>query len=307
MRGSLVPLVTPFRDGGIDDHALGDLVDWHVESGSHGVVMCGSTGEGASLSTEEREHVFEVAVRAARRRIPVVAGTGSVNLETTLRLTRFAQAVGADAAMVVVPYYARPTQDGLYRFFRTVADAVDIPIIIYNIPSRAAVSIDVDTTARLARECANIIGQKESSKDIEHHCRLIHRCGARLHVYCGVENVNVPMLAIGAAGQVSSAANVLPAEFARLYDAAAQGRWDEARRLHDLLLPMNDAIYLETNPAPLKSILSWMGRCTAEVRLPLAPVQPETESALRVVASRYGLVGPAVAAVGAATGGSPRP
>jgi 4-hydroxy-tetrahydrodipicolinate synthase len=219
-----------------------------------------------------------------------VAGTGSVNLEATLRLTRFAKTVGAAAAMVVVPYYARPTQEGLYQFFRTVADAVDIPIIIYNIPSRAAVNMDVETTVRLARDCRNIIGQKESSKDIEHHCRLIHRCGPRFNVYCGVENVNFPMLAIGAAGQVSSAANVLPAEFARLYDAAVEGRWDEARRLHDELLPMNDAIYLETNPAPLKTILAWMGRCGPAVRLPLAQVRPETERALLDVAHRYKLV-----------------
>ena len=290
MRGSLVPLITPFRDGQIDDRALTDLVEWNIDSGSDGIVMCGSTGEGASLSTEEREHVFEVAVRAARRRIPVVAGTGLVNLETTLRMTRFAEALGADAAMVVVPYYARPTQEGLYEFFRTIADAVDIPIIIYNIPVRSAVNMEVETTARLARDCRNIIGQKESNKDIEHHCRLIHRCGSRLHVYCGVENVNVPMLAIGAAGQVSSAANVLPAEFARLYDAAVAGRWDEARRLHDELLPMNDAIYLETDPAPLKRILAWMGRCDPAVRLPLAQLRPETERALREVAGRYTLL-----------------
>jgi 4-hydroxy-tetrahydrodipicolinate synthase len=290
VRGSLVPLITPFRDGRIDDRALTDLIEWQIDSGSDGVVMCGSTGEGASLSTEEREHVFEVAVRSARRRIPVVAGSGSVNLETTLRLTRFAKAVGASAAMVVVPYYARPTQDGLYEFFRTVADAVDIPIIIYNIPVRSAVNMEVETTARLARDCRNIIGQKESNKDIEHHCRLIHRCGARLHVYCGVENVNFPMLAIGAAGQVSSAANVLPAEFARLYDAAVEGRWDEARRLHDELLPMNDAIYLETNPAPLKRILAWMGRCEPAVRLPLASLRAETEHSLRDIASRYKLL-----------------
>jgi 4-hydroxy-tetrahydrodipicolinate synthase len=289
LRGSLVPLITPFRDGRVDDQALVDLIDWQIESGSHGLGVCGTTGEPAALALEEREHVIELAVRAADRRVPVIAGTGSVNVDETLRLTRFAARVGADAALVIVPYYTRPGQEGLYQFFRTVAAAVDIPVILYNIPGRAAANLEPETTARLARDCRNIIGVKESNKDLEHVCRVMHRCGRRFLVYSGIELLCFPILALGGAGHISATGNVMPREVARLYDLTAAGKWDEARDLHDHLLPMNDALFLETNPVPAKTILAWMGKCSPEVRLPHAPVRPDTEKRLREVAASYGL------------------
>ncbi len=290
MRGSLVPLVTPFRDGRVDDRALADLIEWQIDSGSHGIGVCGTTGEPAALSLEEREHVIETAVRTVRKRVPVIAGTGSANQDETLRLTRFARHVGADAALVVTPYYTRPGQDGLYEFFRTVAGAVDIPIILYNIPGRTAVNLEVETTARLARDSRNIIGVKESNKDLEHIARVMHRCGREFLVYSGIELLCFPILALGGAGHVSATGNVMPREVARLYDLAAAGKWEEARELHYYLLPMNDVLFIETNPVPAKTALGLMGRCTAEVRPPHAPLRPANEAKLREVMTGYGLL-----------------
>jgi 4-hydroxy-tetrahydrodipicolinate synthase len=293
MRGSLVPLVTPFRDGRVDDGAIASLIEWQIESGTHGVSVCGTTGEPAALSVEEREHVIELAVRAARKRVPVLAGTGSVNYQETLRVTRFARRVGADAALIVVPYYTRPSQEGLYRFYRTIADAVDIPVILYNIPGRAAANLEPDTTARLARDCRNVIGIKESNKDFEHICRVIHRCGEGFLVYSGIEMLCFPVLTLGGAGHISATGNVLPRDTARLYELVVAGKWKEARDLHFHMLPMNDALFLETNPIPAKTVLGWMGKCLPEVRPPHVPMRPETERVLRDVAAGYGLV-PAV-------------
>ena len=290
MRGSLVPLVTPFRDGRVDERALADLIEWQIESGSHGIGVTGSTGEPAALSIEEREQVIEIAVRVTRRRVAVIAGTGSAHAGETLRLTRFARRVGADAALIVVPYYSRPGQEGLYRYFRSTADAVDIPIILYNIPGRAAANLEPDTTARLARDCRNIIGVKESNKDLEHICRVMHRCGPQFLVYSGIELLCFPILALGGAGYVSATGNVMPSEVARLYDLVASGKWEEARELHYHLLPMNDILFIETNPVPAKVALGLLGRCRPEVRPPLAPLAPESEASLRRVMASYGLL-----------------
>jgi len=290
VRGSLVPLVTPFRDGRVDEGALADLIEWQIESGSHGCGVTGSTGEPAALSIEEREQVIEIAVRVARRRVPVIAGTGSAHAGETLRLTRFARHVGADVALIVVPYYSRPGQEGLYRYFRSVADQVDIPIILYNIPGRAAANLEPETTVRLARDCRNIIGVKESNKDLEHICRVMHRCGRQFLVYSGIELLCFPILALGGAGYVSATGNVMPREVARLYDLVASGKWEEARELHYHLLPMNDVLFIETNPVPVKTALGLLGRCSTEVRPPHAPLSPDNEARLRQVMATYGLL-----------------
>ena len=291
MRGSLVPLVTPFHHGQFDEARFQQLVEWQIESGSHGLVIAGTTGEPSALSLEEREHVLETAVKHARRRVPVLAGTGTNNHAETLRLTRFAKRIGADAALVVVPYYVRPSQEGLYRYFRSIADEVDIPIVIYNIPGRTAVNMEPATIARLARDCRNIIGVKEANKDFEHVTRVLHLCGRTFLVYSGIELLCFPMLAVGGAGHVSATGNVLPREVAQLYDLAASGRWDAARELHYHLLPMNEALFLETNPVPVKTVLGLMGKIDPEVRLPLAPMSPENLDRLRQVTAAYGLPG----------------
>ena len=290
MKGSLVPLVTPFHRGAFDEAAFRELIEWQIDSGSHGLVITGTSGEPSALSVEERRYVIETAVAAAQHRVPVVAATGTNNHAETLELTRFARRVGADAALVVVPYYIRPSQEGLYRHFRTIADAVEIPVIIYNIPGRTAANIEPATIARLARDCRNIVGVKEANKDFEHVNRVMHLCGPGFLVYSGVELLCFPLLAIGGAGHVSATGNVLPRDVAHLYDLASAGRWDAARDLHFRLLPMNDALFLETNPVPVKTALGLMGKIDPEVRLPLAPMGEGTREHLRQVLGAYGLL-----------------
>jgi len=296
LRGSLVPLVTPFRGGRIDESRFDDLVEWQIASGSHGIVIGGTTGEPAALSLEEREGLIVRAVRAARRRVPVVAGTGTNNLDETLRLTAAARRAAADAVLVVVPYYNRPSQEGLYRYFHTVAGSVDLPVILYNIPGRTAVNLEAATIARLARDVRNIIGVKEANKDFEHINRVFHLSPKGFLIYSGIEMFCFSLLALGGAGHVSATGNVLPAEVARLYDLAAEGRWEEARDLHDHLLPMNEVLFIDTNPVPVKTALGMMGKIDPEVRSPLAPLSVEHTERLRSVLSQYGLHPAAAAA-----------
>ena len=291
-RGSIVPLVTPFRDGtrSVDEAGLAALIDWQIESGSHGVSVTGTTGEPSALTTAERERVIQVAVEAVNKRVPFVAGTGSTNFDETMRLTRFAQKAGADAVLIVTPYYSRPSQEGLYRHFKGVADSVDLPVILYNIPGRTAVNLEIDTVARLRENCKNVIGVKESNKDFEHINRLLGKLGRDFLVYSGIELLCFPVLAIGGAGYVSATGNVLPKEVARLYDLVAADKWKEARDLHYYLMPLNDAMFIEINPVPAKTALGMMGKISPEVRLPLAPPSPENEAKLRAVLAGYGLV-----------------
>lgn len=295
MKGSLVPLVTPFHRGQIDGPRFLQLIEWQIDSGSHGLVIAGTTGEPGALSLEEREHLIDTAVKAVRKRVPVIAGTGTNNHTETLRLTRFARRVGAEAALIVVPYYTRPSQDGLYRYFRSIADEVDIPVIIYNIPGRTAVNLEATTIARLARDCRTIIGVKEANKDFEHVNRVLHLCGRNFLVYSGIEMLCFPMLAVGGAGHVSATANVLPREVARLYDLVAAGKWEAARELHYQLLPMNEVLFIDTNPVPVKTALGLMGKIDPEVRLPLVPLSPEHFERLTQVMESYGLLTPATA------------
>lgn len=290
LHGSIVPLVTPFRDNQVDIAALEELVEFQIEGGSHGLSCTGTTGEPTALSPEEREGVIETVVRAARGRVPVVAGTGSNDTAETIRFTRFAQNVGADAALVIVPYYNRPSQEGLYRHFRAVAEAVELPIILYNIPGRSAVNLEPDTIARLARECRTIVGVKESNKDFDQVSRVIARCGRGFLVYSGIETLCYPMLALGGAGHVSATGNVLPRQVAALYDLCAEGRWDDARDLHYDLLDMNEILFVETNPAPVKAALGLMGLCSPELRPPLAPISAENLEKLKGVMKKYGLL-----------------
>jgi 4-hydroxy-tetrahydrodipicolinate synthase len=291
LRGSLVPLVTPFRDNRFDETAFRDLVEFQIESGSHGISCTGTSGEPTSLSREEREWVIETAVKAARGRVPVLAGTGSNNYDESLHFTRFARRVGADAALLIVPYYSRPTQEGLYRHFRGIADEVpDLPIILYNIPGRSAVNLNPDTIAWLASDCPNIIGVKEANTNFNQVSEVIARCGRGFYVYSGIETLCYPMLCLGGAGHVSATGNVLPRQVAQLFDLTKAGKWLEARDLHYELLAMNEVLFIETNPGPVKTALGLMGKIAPELRLPLAPMYPENETKLRAVMAKYGLL-----------------
>lgn len=288
--GSIVPLVTPFKDGQFDEPAFRDLIEWQIDSGSHGISVTGSTGEPSALSLEEREYVIETAVKAVRGRVPVVAGTGTNNFDETVRLTTFAERAGADAALVMVPYYNRPSQEGLYRHFSGVAERTSLPIIIYNIPGRTAVNMEAETVARVRRERANVIGVKEANTDFAQVSRLMDRCGRDLKVYSGIEALCFPLLALGGVGYVSATANVVPHKSAQLYNLVAAGRWAEARDLHYEMLPLNEALFWETNPGPVKYVMGLMGKITPELRLPLVLPSEENQRKLRAVAERYGLI-----------------
>jgi 4-hydroxy-tetrahydrodipicolinate synthase len=297
--GSLVPLVTPFRDNQLDETALRQLIDWHVASGTHGVVITGTTGEPSSLSFEERARVIDVAVAASNGRIPVLAGTGSVNHAESLALTAHGERAGADAIVLIIPYYVRPSQSGLYGHFRALAESTRLPVMLYNSPGRAAANLEPDTLMRLARDCPNIIGVKESNKDFEHVARVFHRTrqlDRPFHVYSGIELLCFPVLALGGSGMVSATGNVMPREVAELYNLSRDGQWDAARELHYHLTPINDALFLESNPAPAKTALGWMGKIAPEIRLPLAQLSDANQAKLRETMASYNLLPVAAAA-----------
>lgn len=290
IRGSIAPLVTPFDEAGqFDEATFVELILWHMESGSHGLSVTGTTGEPSALSLEEREYVMEVAARTIKGKVPFVPGTGTNNLQETLRLTRLAHRLGADAALVIVPYYNRPSQEGLFRYFSALASQVDLPIIIYNIPGRTAVNMEPETMARLRAAHRNIVGVKESNKDFEQVSRVLHRCGRDFLVYSGIEMLCYPMLAVGGAGHVSATANLFPKEVADLYNHFAAGRYKEALDLHYYLLPMNEALFLETNPGPLKWVMGRLGRIKPYLRPPLCEPSPENQVRLQKVMQQYGL------------------
>ncbi|MBB4074325.1 4-hydroxy-tetrahydrodipicolinate synthase [Anoxybacillus voinovskiensis] len=291
LRGSIAPIVTPFLENDeVDYKTLEQLIDWHMESGSHGISVTGTTGEPSSLTLQEREKVMETAIKAAKGRVPVVPGTGSTNHAETLHLTKLAQEMGADAAMVIVPYYNRPSQHALYKHFKTVADAVDIPIIVYNIPGRTAVNLEVKTLARLKEDCPNIIGVKESNKDFEHVNRVLLACGRDFLLFSGIELLCYPMLAIGGAGYISATANVAPEKVAEVYNAWIAGDVKRAQDLHYELMPLNDVLFKDTNPAPLKAALGMMGKIYPKLRLPMDLPSPELQQEIREVLEGYGLL-----------------
>ncbi|HEY6952029.1 MAG TPA: 4-hydroxy-tetrahydrodipicolinate synthase [Bacteroidota bacterium] len=291
LRGSIVPLVTPFRNGSVDEAGLASLIDWQISSGSHGISVTGTTGEPTALSREERERVIRCAAEAVQHRVPFVAGTGSSNHEESLHFTRFAQKAGADAALVITPYYVRPTQEGLFQHFRAIAESVEIPIILYNIPGRSAVNLEIDTVARLREVCRNIVGIKEANHDFSHITRLLGKLGRDFLVYSGIELLCFPVLAIGGAGYVSATGNLMPNEVAELYNLVAANKWQEAQDLHYRLMPLNDAVFLEINPVPVKTALGMMNKISPEVRLPLAPLSRENEKKLRDILVHYRLLG----------------
>jgi len=290
LRGSIVPLITPFRQGKFDERAFVELIDWQITSGSHGISVTGTTGEPSSLSFLERQRVIEVATEAISGRVPLVAGTGTNNLDETVRLSRFAQSAGADALLVVVPYYIRPSQEGLYRYFKSVSDTVELPIILYNIPGRTAVNLEIDTVSRLQQTCPNIIGIKEANHDFSHITRLLGRLGRDFLVYSGIELLCYPILAIGGAGYVSATGNVLPGKVASLYDLFAAGEWLQSQAMHYYLMELNDAMFIEINPVPAKTALGMLGKIDPEVRPPLAPLSRENKGRLQEILAKYELI-----------------
>jgi len=289
-RGSIVPVITPFKDGEVDYEKLVELVNWQIDSGSHGISVTGTTGEPSSLTTMERKQVIKTAKEAVNGRVPFVPGTGSANHAESLELSRYAQEIGADALLLISPYYLRPSQEGLYRHFDAISKSVELPVVLYNIPGRTAVNIEIDTVARLKEANDNIIGVKESNKNFEHINRLLQKMGRDFLVYSGIELLCYPILAIGGAGYVSATGNLMPTKVANLYNLVAAGKWQEAQDNHYELMTLNDAIFMEINPVPVKTILGMMGKCNADVRLPLSPVSSANYAKLEQIAKDYNLI-----------------
>ena len=266
--GSMVALVTPFRKGRVDEKALRGLIKSQIQEGTSVIVPCGTTGESATLSHEEHNRVIELTVKAVRGRVPVVAGTGSNSTSEAIALTQHAKKVGADGALLICPYYNRPTQEGLYQHFKAIAKAVNLPLVLYNIPSRTGVNLLPSTVARLL-EFPTIVAIKESSGSLQQISELIGLCGDRLVVISGDDSLTLPIIALGGQGVISVAANLVPKDCSELVKAALKGDGEKARQLHYRLSPLVDALFLETNPSPVKAALELLGRCSGEVRLPL--------------------------------------
>lgn len=290
LKGSIVPLVTPFTEGDeFDERAFRNLIDWQISSGTHGVSVEGTTGEPSALTLEEREHIYSVTVSAVRHRVPVVAATGTNNLKETLRLTKSAEEAGVEACLVIVPYYNRPSQEGLHDYFSRVAESTSLPLIIYNIPGRTATNMEPSTMKRLRERCRNIVGVKESNRDFDQVSKVLSGVGRDFLVYSGIELLCYPMLMLGGAGHLSATANLLPKEVADLYNLVARGDWKEALDLHYRLIPINEALFWETNPVPLKAALGMMGKINPRLRPPLVSLSEEKKARLRQVMKQYGL------------------
>lgn len=272
IRGSIAPLMTPFTaDGAVDHDSLANLVRWQLAAGSHGISIGGSTGEPGAQTIAERADAIRTVALTVGDRVPFVPGTGSAKLDETLTLTAAARDAGADAALIITPYYARPTQEALYVWYRTVArEFPDLPIIAYNVPSRTAVDIAPETVARLFHELDNFVGVKETTRDFEHFSRVLYLCGPELLVWSGIELLCLPLLALGGAGFVSATANIAPSACAQMYAAWQEGDLDRAREIHYGLHPLVDLLFVETNPAPGKWVLRQRGLIRSEfVRPPL--------------------------------------
>ncbi len=292
IRGSVIALITPFRNNGkeVDYEGLKKLIDYQIENGTDAILVCGTTGESPTLTYEEHENVIKVAVEHVNGRVPVIAGTGANSLHEAIELTAFAKETGADAALVVVPYYNKPSQEGLYRHYKTLAKEVDIPIIVYNIPGRTCREIEVSTLKRLREECPNIIGSKESVGNMDRISELKKELGEDFVILSGDDSLTLPMMSLGADGVISVANHILPKEVKEMVSAALEGDFKKAREIHYRLFPLFKALFMDTNPVPVKTA-AWMLGLIEEksFRLPLCEMSPEKEEKLREILRSYGL------------------
>lgn len=287
--GSMVALVTPFKNGQVDWPNLEALVEFHLQNGTHGIVPCGTTGESATLSHAEHDEVVRTVIKTVNKRVPVIAGTGSNSTDEAVRLTKEAERSGADGALMISPYYNRPTQEGIYQHYKKVASEVGIPLIVYNIPGRTGSKIEPETLARLA-EIENVAGVKEATGSVDQAIDVIRLCGDRLAVYSGEDSLIYSLMALGGKGVISTVANVAPKQTAHLTQACLAGRWDEGRKMQFQLIPLIRSLFLETNPIPVKTALSLMGKCTGELRLPMTPMAEGNMKKLKIALEDFGLL-----------------
>jgi 4-hydroxy-tetrahydrodipicolinate synthase len=288
-RGAMVAIVTPFKNDQVDEKALRELIEFQIANGTDGIVPCGTTGESATLTHEEHDRVIEITIDAVKKRVPVIAGTGSNNTAEALRLTRHACDAGADGALIVCPYYNRPTQEGLYQHFKTIAESVPIPIMPYNIPSRTGVNLLPEMVAKLAK-IKNIVGIKEASGSIKQMSDVINLCGKDFDVLSGDDIFTLSLMAIGGAGIISVISNVAPADMAGLIDAFVAGDMVRARALHHKMSELIETLFIEVNPIPVKAALALMGKIEYEYRLPLCKMAEANFEKLKKVMVNYGLI-----------------
>jgi len=288
-KGAMVALVTPFKDGKVDETGLRALIEFQLHNGTEGIVPCGTTGESATLSLAEHERVVEITIETVAKRVPVIAGTGSNNTIEAVRLTRHAEKAGADGALLITPYYNKPTQEGMYQHYRKVAEETGIPLLLYNVPGRTSVNLLPETIARLA-QLKNIVGIKEATGSLQQISDTIKFCPEEFSVLSGDDFVTFPLLAVGGRGVISVTSNIVPKDVSSLCKFFEKGDYAEARRLHYQLLPLNNAMFFETNPIPVKTALWLMGKISPELRLPLAPMSSANLEKLKKVLRDYGLI-----------------
>jgi 4-hydroxy-tetrahydrodipicolinate synthase len=288
--GSLVALVTPFKNNKVDEKKLKELIEFQIKNGTSGIVPCGTTGESATLSTAEHERVIEITIEKVNKRVPVIAGTGSNSTEEAINLTKHAAASGANGSLQVAPYYNRPTQKGLYEHFKAIAEAVDIPIVLYNIAGRTGVNIEPETIAKLAKDCKNIVGVKEASGNLEQMSRIKSLCPQEFDLISGDDGLTLPVLAIGGTGIISVVANIVPKDTANMVKEYQKGNVAKARSLHYKLFPLVKAMFIETNPIPVKTAMGMLGICEPDLRLPMTEMLPENAEKLRKALKDYGLL-----------------
>ena len=288
-KGSMVAIVTPFKNGKIDEKALGDLIEFQISNGTDGIVPCGTTGESATLSYEEHNRVIEFTIEAVKKRVPVIAGTGSNSTDEAIMLTRHAKKAKADAALLITPYYNKPTQEGLYRHYKKIAEDVDIPLVLYNVPGRTGVNMLPQTVARLS-EIKNIVAIKEATGSLQQISETIQLCGERIAILSGDDFTALPTYAVGGKGVISVTANIIPKDMSAMWDAFEKGDLKEANRLHYKTFNLHGLMFCETNPIPVKTALSLMGKCTAEFRLPLCPMSDANLEKLKKGLKEYGLI-----------------
>jgi 4-hydroxy-tetrahydrodipicolinate synthase len=286
--GAIVAIVTPFREGRLDEEAYRGLIDWQIANGTSAIVPCGTTGESPTLSFEEHKRVIDVCIDQVKGRVPVIAGTGGNSTAEAVELTDHARAAGADASLQVVPYYNKPTQEGLYLHFARIAE-VGLPLILYNIPGRTGVNMLPETVGRLSK-LANVVGIKEASGNLQQMAEVVAACGEGFTLLSGDDTIVLPVMAIGGKGVISVVSNVAPRLMSDLCAAYLSGDNNLARRLYYKMLPLAQAMFYETNPVPVKAALGMMGKCGPECRLPLAPMNDSAKGKLEVVLRRQGLI-----------------
>ncbi len=288
--GAFTALVTPFRNGTVDEEAYRALIEWQIEQGINGLVPCGTTGESATLSHEEHEKVISICIDQVKKRVPVIAGAGSNNTKEAVRLVRYAKEAGADAVLLITPYYNKPTPEGLFQHYKSIAAEVSVPMVVYNVPGRTGLNVSPSTMARLYKEIPEVVGVKEATADLAQISAMIEACGPEFVLLSGDDFTVLPSLAVGASGVISVVSNITPSKMSAMCAAFAKGDMAQAKKLHYEMNTLCRACFLETNPIPVKTALSLMGKCQPELRLPMVNLKQENADTLASTLKEAGLI-----------------